>query len=129
PDQGLEEKIRCVRLRLKMVSDPPAYREYFSALVDSHHKAFGEVTPAYALLPEAGFKAILELYPEAKFIFIMRDPVDRYLSQIQFSKTIRKIQGYSPATDFVPDFQALKQLSNPAYIRRGDYRRTIETLV
>ncbi|GAB3283910.1 sulfotransferase family protein [Parahaliea aestuarii] len=129
PCRDIEEKIRCVKLRLEMVSNPGVCRDYFSALLDRHHRAFGEVTPAYALLPEAGFRAILELYPEAKFIFIMRDPVDRYLSQVQFSQTIRKIQGQPPMDDFDPDLQAVAQLANPAYTRRGDYRQTMETLM
>tara|TARA_R110001599_G_scaffold353231_1_gene591127 strand:+ start:213787 stop:214650 length:864 start_codon:yes stop_codon:yes gene_type:complete len=129
PDDKLKQKMRCLDLRLAMVENPTVYRQYFDELISDHHKAFGEITPAYSLLPESGFKAIIELYPEAKFIFIMRDPAMRYLSQIQFSQTIREIQGKDKALDFDPNSKAIEFLENTSYTARSDYKRTIESLL
>lgn len=128
PSPEIAEKIRCVRLRLEMVDDATVYREYFQALITDDKPVFGELTPAYSLLPKEGFRAILELYPEAKFFFIMRDPADRYLSQVRFSRRLRAMRGGSPTKPFDPDLQALRHLRNPAYVERGNYRRTVETL-
>lgn len=129
PDDKLKQKLRCLDLRLAMVEDPSVYRQYFSELLKNHHKAFGEITPAYSLLPETGFKAIIELYPDAKFILIMRDPALRYLSQIQFSQTIRKIQGKDTQVDFDPNFKAIEFLENTSYTARSDYKSTLEALL
>lgn len=128
PDSVVDEKIRCIKLRLEMVEQPTIYRDYFDALVDSRHKAFGEVTPAYSMLPKEGFQSILDLYPKAKFLFIMRDPVSRYLSQIQFSQTILEVEGKDRIVEFDPDFEAIRHLANREYIERGNYKGTLETL-
>lgn len=53
------------------------YRAYFADRVADDETRFGEITPAYALLPRAGFAEILECYPDARFVFVLRDPVDR----------------------------------------------------
>ena len=129
PDDKLEQKLRCVNLRLEMVEDATVYRQYFEELIRDYHKAFGEITPAYSLLPESGFKAIIELYPNAKFIFIMRDPTFRYLSQIQFSETILEIEGKNRELHFDPNLKAIELLENTAYTSRSDYKRTIESLL
>jgi len=44
-------------------------------------KLTGEVTPAYAILPEEKIKLINSWMPDVKIIFIMRDPVLRAWSQ------------------------------------------------
>lgn len=129
PSVELQEKIRCVRLRLDMIEDFSLYRRYFDLLIGDEHRAFGEITPAYSLLPETGFHSITELYPDARFVFVMRDPVDRYLSQIQFSQSVRELEGGAPIENFDPDAKALDNLDNPAYTARGDYERTISTLL
>lgn len=129
PSAELREKIRCVRLRLDMIDDFSLYRRYFDLLIGDEHRAFGEITPAYSLLPEPGFRSIIELYPDARFVFIMRDPVDRYLSQIQFSQSVRELESGFPIENFDPDARAIENLDNPAYTARGDYERTMRTLL
>ncbi|MEH6567432.1 MAG: sulfotransferase [Halioglobus sp.] len=127
--EELKEKLRCVTLRLEMIQQPQKYKQYFDALVTDSHRAYGEITPSYSLLPVSGFAAIKALYPDAKFVFLMRDPVDRYLSQIKFIQRLRSVQGKQPLAGFDANDKALDLLSNPEYVNRGDYRRTIEALL
>jgi hypothetical protein len=46
--------------------------------------AFGEIAPTYGLLPAAAFAEIDSVFPQARFVFIMRDPVERLWSHICF---------------------------------------------
>jgi hypothetical protein len=43
----------------------------------------GEITPAYSFLPEAGVRHVRALCPEVRLILVVRDPVDRALSQLR----------------------------------------------
>lgn len=128
PSVALLEKIRCVASRLEMADRPDAYRQYFNYLQSAETKAFGEVTPSYSLLPEKGFQAILDAYSDAKFVFIVRDPVDRALSQIQF---LDKVAGRAPSPDLQPSRSVAELesfVSDPHFILRSDYQRTLTNL-
>ena len=45
-------------------------------------KVAGEVTPEYALIGISGLKHLKRLAPDARIIFIMRNPVTRAWSQL-----------------------------------------------
>jgi hypothetical protein len=92
--------------RRAMETDPRAYRDFFLNRIKSEHKVFGEITPAYSLLPKAGMVAIKDLFPEAKAILLLRDPVSRYVSQLRF-------------TDNSKYFEAF--LDRPGFLERGAY--------
>lgn len=47
----------------------------------------GEVSPDYAVLPGKGIRHILELNPDTKFIFIMRDPIERGWSHLRMDES------------------------------------------
>jgi len=85
----------------------------------------GEFTPAYSLLPAEAFQEMDALFPGAKFIFIMRDPVERFLSHLRFKKKVRSRRG---GPEFVPKEKLEASLQDPAFIERGHYGRVIETL-
>jgi len=129
PQPELREKLRCVTLRLEMIGDENRYQQYFDSILRGHHRAFGEITPSYSMLPAEGFLAIQRLYPDAKFIFLIRDPVERYLSHIRFIRKLRSLQGKEPDKNFDADSEALAKLSNPGFLKRADYQGTIETLL
>lgn len=113
-------RVRDLAKRLEMNVNPRAYVEYFDNLLKPHHRAFGEITPSYSMIGEGGFKAILGLYPMAKFILILRNPVDRFWSQIRFSQKI--VPGFSASAE------ARRRLSDPQYTERGNYRLTLDSL-
>ena len=125
----LQEKLRCVSLRLEMIRDQNTYKQYFEHIIQPGHRAFGEITPSYSMLPANGFSGIESLYPGAKYIFIMRDPVERYLSHIRFTQKMQAAQGRAIKKDFDANRQAREKLSNVQFMRRADYTTTIETLL
>ncbi len=129
PSNELESKIRNVTFRIEMTDNSRRYAEYFDSLVEDNHSAFGEITPSYSILPSDGFSAIKKIYPQAKFIFIMRDPVSRYLSQIRFISQLRLVEGKTPLKGFDANATAVEYLSKTEYVTRGDYQRTVETLL
>lgn len=83
-------------------------------------RAFGEITPAYALLPLEGFCRIQRLIPKVKVIYILRDPVARTWSQIKMEASR---QG-RPA-DELARARVGRQKQWPD---RSDYKTTIERL-
>ena len=108
----------------------PPHSEYADLLLegwDKSQKAVGEITPAYALLEQQSFADMAALSPNARFFFIMRDPMDRLKSAIRF--TIKGTMG-RPATE--AEFNAvLKQaLEHDAghFFDRSEYLATIDRL-
>ena len=57
--------------------DDQAYLRIFGAMKQT---VVGDVSPQYCMLPSEGIARMKGLAPEAKIIFLMRDPVDRVVS-------------------------------------------------
>lgn len=104
--------------RIGMLVNPSRYREFFAERLRSGHRAFGEITPAYILLDRHGYARICELFPQAKFILILRDPIDRVWSHARMRH--RRGRG---------DIARFKQfLQEPAFVIKTDYRRALSEL-
>ncbi|MEO1658143.1 MAG: sulfotransferase [Pseudomonadota bacterium] len=58
------------------------YRSLFSP--EAGHRAYGEITPNYASLPYEDLVKIRNTFPDAKVFCVLRDPVDRVVSNIRF---------------------------------------------
>jgi hypothetical protein len=87
--------------------------------------AFGEITPAYSLLPAAGFAEMDKALPGARFIFIMRDPVERLWSHARYfagKATTRRGREVDPNEVFE------KALQRPGAMGRSSYHRTVSEL-
>jgi hypothetical protein len=63
----------------------PAHRHYADLLFEAgaRARAVGEITPAYALVGADTLREMAELSPNARFFFVMRDPVARLLSGLR----------------------------------------------
>jgi hypothetical protein len=97
------------------------YKQYFKTFVDQE-LVFGEITPAYSMLNEEGYRYILDIYPEAKFIFLLRNPVDRYWSQLRMAvKEHRRDISWA-----LSSFE--EKLNDNRYVLRTDYLRTLKEL-
>ncbi len=96
------------------------YAAYFAQRVGPHDRCFGEITPSYALLPPAGYEAILSIYPDARFLFVMRDPVDRLWSATRMQSEWRG--SADPTTEFVTN------LERRGFIARTTYATTLANL-
>lgn len=64
------------------VEDVPGYLGYLRGGGDGK-KVAGELTPAYALLPETRLRAMAKMAPDVRFLYLMRDPVERLWSHIR----------------------------------------------
>lgn len=97
-----------------------AYREFFANRVGDQ-RAFGELCPAYALLPEAGFTALLSAFPRARFVYLLREPVARYWSQLRHERRFR--------ADFDPEAAFLSLLDEPGFGEHSDYGPVLQRLL
>lgn len=116
--KGAQERIEMLEARVRMIEDENAYRAYFEKAVADSCQVFGEITPSYSLLPEAGFRAIAAQFPRAKLVFLMRDPVDRLYSQLRMAERLDML-----AVPAIEQFE--KALKRPQYVERSEYHRTL----
>jgi hypothetical protein len=77
----------------------------------------GELTPAYSLLGEGDVAHIAHLFPDLKIILLMRDPVDRVLSQVRYHMDGRA----EPSLHDAPDSALVAFATAPGQLRRGNY--------
>ena len=77
--RDLQDWIAVLALR---VQDMAAYRGY---LVSGRgaRRVVGDVTPAYALLPEDRLREMAGVAPDVRFVYLMRDPVARLWSHVR----------------------------------------------
>ena len=117
-----QQQIRFQHLksRLAMNGNHDQYRDYLLTLKNSTDRITGEITPSYSLLGEAGFEAINTTLPDVKIIFMLRDPVQRYWSQLRYH------QFQHPTYDALTE--CLPSLELPHFSLRTDYARTFQAL-
>ena len=70
------------------------YRRCFTRPGNKHMVA-GEITPAYAELPDEGITHVLSLLPSVRIIYLIREPLSRAMSHLRMSAFRRK----TPATE------------------------------
>jgi hypothetical protein len=95
------------------------YQAYFASRV-REHALFGEITPSYSILPRAGFEAILGAYPDARVIFVLRDPVDRLWSAVRHDARADRAS--------VAPGRLVAALDDRGTAIRSAYERTLTTL-
>ena len=105
-----------LRKRLEMADRPEAYLEFFDQLIRPEHAAFGEISPSYSMMPAAGFGSMKRMLPEPRLIWILRNPADRYWSQLRFTMQQRD--------DFSAEEQFVTNLNSAQFVLRTDYSRT-----
>lgn len=79
---------RSWRLADAMYRDTgPGHRAYADTLFQAWRgqPVVGEITPDYAYLEAEVFAEMAALHPDVRFVFIMRDPVDRLVSALRMS--------------------------------------------
>jgi len=124
--RAVPRQLEATRELLEIVTAPDrreALRRYaasFEGRTGPNDLIFGEIPPAYCLLPPEGFEAMLALYPAARLVFIMRDPVDRFWSAVRHKA--RADPTFDPAAGVT------QCLQNRRFLTRSDYRRTLTVL-
>ncbi|MEM8743709.1 MAG: sulfotransferase [Pseudomonadota bacterium] len=106
------------------------YRNYMRATLDDGwyvslfadrggRRIAGEITPEYALIGEAGLRHLKRLAPDARIIFVMRNPVTRAWSQILHLCRSRKIDADTLSASQLPemaDEERFRDLSDYAQV-------------
>jgi len=78
------------------------------------HRVCGDITPEYSTIPPEGIEHVQRLMPRVKILYIIRDPVERALSQLRMNVERRN----SP----VDEASLLQMCDEPDIDNRGDYR-------
>ena len=77
----------------------------------------GDITPEYSTIPLEGIQHVKRMLPDVKIIYIVRDPVERALSQLRMNVERR---GEQPSEGLL-----LRMADHPDIDNRGDYRKYI----
>lgn len=73
-----------------------------------------DVTPEYSTLPQEGVDFVARFLPRARFIYLVRDPLDRAISQLRMNLLRERRRPDSPAA-------WLEEIAAPVLADRGDY--------
>jgi hypothetical protein len=123
---------RAITLALRAVDAPfPPYSAYADVILECRRpatRAAGEICPEYALLTAETYRKMAALSPNVRFVFLMRDPVRRFISGVRHG--LRKKLGAravseAALSEAIDRFCALDN-SRPMALSR--YDRTILTL-
>lgn len=113
------EQLRILLYRVGMINDASMYAKYFAEFRENE-KVVCEISPAYSTVTAHEFKKMAEIHHTVKFLFIMRNPVDRFWSQLKYKSMRMKF-------DHNNEFE--NYLSHPGMNIRTDYRRTMTELL
>lgn len=104
--------------------DIPGYLGYLAeGLVDE--KVLADVTPAYSLLSEDRFAMMAGILPDVRFIYLMRDPVDRLWSHARMIAAQRGGAGSNVEALADRVLKRVFQGKEETIAERGDYRATL----
>jgi hypothetical protein len=98
------------------------YRRFFAKSAAGLGLVRGEFTPAYSTLNNQDVAFIKQVIPESRFLFIMRDPIERAWSHLR-----KDIPDALAVSDSAEREKAIKLfLDSESFKSRMDYARTLE---
>lgn len=118
----LRQKPSRLLWSLRYLFGRPDDRWYLSLFRDGIGKIKGELTPAYSLLDDADVAKVSALFPDLKVLLLMRDPLDRVLSQLFLHMDGRAGASLADAsTETLVHFAV-----QSGQVERGNYPRIID---
>ena len=108
-----------VRMRVDMIDDPGLYLKYFERFM-GRERCFGEISPAYCLLNRDMVREVAALHPRVRFVYLLRNPVDRFISNAFHMVEFLDMAARDP------DRFVLGALRSEHLLSRAHYRRAIE---
>ena len=87
----------------------------------------GDISPGYATMRREGFAAMDAASPDARFVFILRDPVARLWSNVRHNRSRGFLPG-GPGADLNAAFRSYLDDRDCGPFQRSDYARTIREL-
>ncbi|MEL6167972.1 MAG: sulfotransferase [Pseudomonadota bacterium] len=106
-------------------SDHTAYRRLLSDGARPG-QVLADITPSYALLDQFGFAEMMRAFPCARFLFILRDPVNRLWSSLRMLHDERRGSDQTASPAALAERYLKGGLAHVR--RRGAYDRTIAAL-
>lgn len=110
----------------------PGHRAYADTLFQAWRgqAVVGEITPDYAYLRPDVFAEMAALHRDVRFLFIMRDPIDRLVSALRMSmrRAVRTDAPRIPARAFEERLEATASDPEERNLRLSQYDRTIRRL-
>lgn len=103
--------------RVKINFGKLSYYQYFDKRINDAHVSFGEITPEYALLPADYLKYIYNSHPNVRIFMLMRNPIKRYISALQYWG--RKRPSFSISKNYI------KGLTQQTFDKYTRYDKTI----
>ncbi|WP_198670421.1 sulfotransferase [Oceanicella sp. SM1341] len=122
---------RLVSLLGIHAGDPGSDDAYLSWLFAGHRgeAVVTDITPSYATLDRAGFARMAAAAPSTRFLFVLRDPVDRLWSSMRMTGGR---EAAAKGTDFAETvrrwYDAVLAGEQPRQSERSDYLRTMTEL-
>jgi hypothetical protein len=136
--KGARRKLAVELLRLRWLADAGTARwawhflfvtrsdDWYRDLFDSGPgRITGDITPAYARLDATGVAHVHRVLPQAKIIYILRNPMRRTWSQaVMYFKKIK----LTKARDLrdVSDEQIIASFARPTVVRNSAYTETLD---
>jgi len=119
--RGNDFDLAYFRYLLRIADESTMFTEDWYSHIFSRggDKVKGDISPAYCSLPAEGVDYVLRTQGAIPIIFLVRDPVDRALSQLRMN--ISRTRTGPPTTR--PQWEALA--ANPEIAARSDYRQAI----
>tara|TARA_B100000927_G_scaffold269503_1_gene244968 strand:+ start:179 stop:1105 length:927 start_codon:yes stop_codon:yes gene_type:complete len=94
--------------------------DWYLSLFKNLNQITGDITPAYSILEVNDIKKMHKLSPDAKIVFIIRNPIDRSLSHLKFFHQTRDKSINELSFDEIKLF-----LNSKNQTLRSDYLRTL----
>lgn len=104
------------RFEMQSVDD---YLDFFRSRVGDQ-KVCCEISPGYALLETEHYEEIYSMHADVRVFFIMRDPIERYWSNLRFYEGI--LANFDAREKFI------ECLTDTAIFGRTNYPRTLDAL-
>ncbi|MEO0342883.1 MAG: sulfotransferase [Pseudomonadota bacterium] len=117
--------------RLSKSFERPLDLEIYRDLTFRSNKAaiiVGEITPNYATFGSKQFALMDQVHPDCRYVFTMRDPIARAWSGLRMSLRRAGVPSSIPLVDL--EAAVLKMIKDQGrqFLKRCNYRRTIESL-
>jgi hypothetical protein len=116
-----QPSLERIRWDLRYLGGTPGDAWYQSLFEPGRGKLTGEITPAYSMLSATDVAHVAALLPEAKILFLIRNPVDRAWSAFQYGK---KFKGSTMSRIDANELLAVTE--QPWFSQRADYVHTLK---
>ncbi len=110
-----------IRWHSKYFFQPRNDRWYASLFPSESKQKAGDITPAYSTLSRESVAHIYELIPNAKIIFILRNPIQR-----AWSHALKRIRDRKRSIASVPETELIQNFNSTTSRSRGSYLKILE---